>query len=70
MGTGLALTDRDHGKREGDAPGGVTMFPLPSEVAARLRPFFLDKKSGNISLNVQHGRILGLRVEEIFSVKP
>ena len=67
MRDGLALAKSDHGKRDGPGgpgPGSVTTFPLPVEVADRLRAFLLDKSSGNFELNIKDGAIRGFRVTE------
>ncbi|GEM_PF-5424784 len=42
---------------------------IPDEVWDVLARFLLDRKTGNIKLNVKDGRILGYHVEEICKVK-
>ena len=44
-----------------------TIFPLA--VWEKLQEFVLDKRTGNISINVKDGKVLGVRVEELLSVK-
>lgn len=46
----------------------MTLFPLPTEFAERLRAFILDKQSGNIQLNIRQGVILGFHVNEVHSL--
>jgi len=46
------------------------MMPLPKQVADELRAFLVDNLSGNVTLNIQKGLILGLKVERIVSLKP
>lgn len=46
----------------------MILFPLPYEVAERLRTFILDKQSGNIQLNIRQGVILGFHVNEVHSL--
>ena len=42
---------------------------LPEKLRLQLAQFLLDKKTGNIVLNIKEGQILGFRIEELFSVK-
>ena len=42
---------------------------VPVKVAEALRDFILDKRTGNVVLNIKDGIILGLRVEVITSFK-
>jgi hypothetical protein len=42
---------------------------LPEKLRLQLAQFLLDKKTGNIVLNVKEGQILGFKVEELFSIK-
>jgi hypothetical protein len=46
----------------------VTPFPLPVEIVNRLQQFFLDRKSGNIQLNIRQGVILGFHVNEVHTL--
>ncbi len=41
---------------------------LPIAVEERIRAFLVDKRTGNVQLNIKDGRILGLRIEEIVSL--
>lgn len=43
------------------------IIPLP--LYRFLNRFLLDRKTGNVTLNVRDGQILGYRVEEIHSLK-
>lgn len=48
----------------------IESFPtLPAEVYAILHRFLLDRKTGNVKLNIKEGRVLGYQVEEIVSLK-
>jgi len=38
---------------------------LPERVALAVNQFILDRKTGNVVLNIRHGEVLGARVEEI-----
>ena len=49
----------------GTGAGGM----IPDEVWEVLARFMLDRKTGNIKLNVKEGRILGYHVEEICKIK-
>lgn len=42
---------------------------IPSRALHKIRDFLLDRKTGNIKLNVKDGRVLGIHVEEIESLK-
>ncbi len=42
---------------------------IPDEVWDAFARFMLDRKTGNIKLNIKDGRILGYHVEEICKVK-
>jgi hypothetical protein len=44
------------------------LFPLPAEVAERLKQFILDKASGNIQLNIRQGSVLGFHVNEVHTL--
>ncbi len=49
----------------GTGAGGM----IPGEVWDAFARFMLDRKTGNIKLNIKDGRILGYHVEEICKVK-
>ncbi len=42
---------------------------LPKQFATAMREFLTNGCTGNLKLNVKDGRILGLHVEEIISLK-
>ncbi len=42
---------------------------LPKQFATAMREFLANGCTGNLKLNVKNGRILGLHVEEIISLK-
>lgn len=49
------------------------MLPVPLACMQDMKPFLLDKRSGNITLNVQNGLIRGWRVEligDVLKLKP
>lgn len=45
------------------------IFVLPASVGRRIADFLLDKKTGNIKINVKDGQILGLHIEGIYPVR-
>jgi hypothetical protein len=46
--------------------GGV---PLPAKVEQMLKQFLLDRKTGNVRINVKDGRVLGVHLEEIVVIR-
>ncbi len=42
---------------------------LPKQFATAMREFLANGCTGNLKLNVKNGRVLGLHVEEIISLK-
>ena len=42
---------------------------LPDSLALALAKFLLDKRSGNVTVQIKEGRILGFKTEEIVSIK-
>ncbi len=42
---------------------------VPEKIMLRLREFLVDRKTGNLQLNVRNGHILGLTIEEKVSFK-
>ena len=38
---------------------------LPDKIIEPIRDFLLDKRTGNIKLNIKDGEILGIHIEEI-----
>ena len=38
---------------------------LPDEIIGPISDFLLDKRTGNITLNIKDGKILGFHIEEI-----
>lgn len=43
---------------------------LPGQVAAALRKFLSEGRTGNITLNIKDGKILGAHINEIITIKP
>ncbi len=41
---------------------------LPKVLDEKVRAFLVDKRTGNVQINIKDGRILGLRIEEIVSI--
>jgi hypothetical protein len=48
---------------------GAPKLVVAKEVAETISQFMLDRKTGNVVLNIKDGRIMGLRVEELVKVK-
>lgn len=48
---------------------GVFDLALPRELTERIQEFLLDKRTGNVRLNIRDGEILGFHIEEIITVK-
>lgn len=46
----------------------ITLVVDP-EAAEEVNRFFLDKRTGNLTFNVKDGRILGLRIEKVLTVR-
>lgn len=44
-------------------------LPLPAKVEEVLRQFILDRKTGNVRINVKDGRVLGVHLEEIVVIR-
>jgi len=42
---------------------------VAKDVAEAISQFMLDRRTGNVVLNIKDGQIMGLRVEEIVRVK-
>ena len=42
---------------------------LPADAWASIKKFVLDKKTGNLTLKIRDGVVLGARVEELLSFK-
>jgi hypothetical protein len=42
--------------------------PVPPSVAAALSKFLADAKTGNFTINVKDGKIMGARCEELIRV--
>ncbi len=47
------------------APQGLTLV-LPPESRAALARFLSERSTGNVTLNVKDGKILGTKIEAIF----
>ena len=50
-------------------PGTGASNMIPDDVWAVFARFMLDRKTGNIKLNIKDGQILGYHVEEICKVR-
>ena len=48
--------------------GKPNFFTLPIPVIINLGNFLLDKRTGNVRINIKDGRILGYHSEEIVSL--
>ena len=46
----------------------VDSLDLPLKVVDALHEFFLDRATGNVTLNIKDGRVLGFHVERIVSL--
>ena len=56
----------DHGVlRTIDRPSDMDNWRVPGHIAERITEFLLDRRTGNIKLNIRKGEILGAHVEEI-----
>jgi len=64
-----AVTKINPARRVDPHPVGGVSGMIPDEVWDVLARFLLDRKTGNIKLNVKDGRILGYHVEEFCKVK-
>lgn len=42
---------------------------MPTCVIDRLKQFMLDKKTGNVTLNIKEGKILGFHILEIVPIE-
>jgi hypothetical protein len=45
---------------------GYVVIPIP--IWQRLETFLLDRRSGNVTLNIRDGQILSARVEDVVTV--
>lgn len=43
---------------------------MPAPLVERLFQFLLDKRTGNVQINVLEGRVTGFHVEEIVRLRP
>ena len=48
----------------------IETIRLPGQVAAALRKFLSECRTGNVTLNIKDGRILGAHINEFISIKP
>jgi len=48
----------------------IETIRLPGQVAAAVHKFLSECRTGNVTLNIKDGKILGAHVNEIISVKP
>ena len=44
--------------------------PIPPEITMAVAKFLPEGRTGNVTLNIKDGKILGAHVNEIISVKP
>ncbi len=44
--------------------------PIPPEITTAVAKFLSEGRTGNVTLNIKDGKILGAHVNEIISVKP
>ncbi len=63
------VTKIDPARRLALYPGTGAGGMIPDEVWDAFARFMLDRKTGNIKLNIKDGRILGYHVEEICQIK-
>ena len=63
------VTNIDASRRLALHPGIGAGGMIPDEIWEVFARFLLDRKTGNIKLNIKDGRILGYHVEEICKVK-
>ena len=63
------VTKIDAARRLALHPGIGAGGMIPDEIWEVFARFLLDRKTGNIKLNIKDGRILGYHVEEICKVK-
>jgi hypothetical protein len=47
----------------------VLISHLPPAAVLKISQFLLDNMTGNVTLNVQRGRVLGFKVEEIVHLR-
>ena len=63
----LPVTKIDPARRAAPHHGAGGM--IPDEVWRVFARFMIDRKTGNIKLNIKDGRILGYHVEEICKIE-
>lgn len=44
--------------------------PIPFEITVAVAKFLSEGRTGNVTLNIRDGKILGAHVNEIISIKP
>ena len=44
--------------------------PIPPEITMAVAKFLAEGRTGNVTLNIKDGKILGAHVNEIISVRP
>ena len=54
---------------DGNWPHLKPQFSIPETYALAIGQFLLDRKTGNVVLNIKDGRVMGLRVEELVRLK-
>ena len=60
----------NHRNEKGERPPSFGMNDtIPPAFMERITQFVLDRRTGNIQLNIKNGEILGLHIEEIIALK-
>jgi len=52
-----------------DGPDPPPPVAIPAKVEQMLKQFLLDRKTGNVRINVKDGRVLGVHLEEIVVIR-
>ena len=63
------VTKIDTARRLALQPGTGATSMIPDDIWEVFARFMIDRKTGNIRLNIKDGRILGYHVEEICKLK-
>ena len=61
----MSLRQNDGVLRTIVRPSVLENWRVPGHIAERITAFLLDRRTGNIKLNIRNGEILGAHVEEI-----
>ena len=60
----------NHRNKKGEMPPESAMNnAIPVVLMGRITQFVLDRRTGNIQLNIKDGEILGIHIEEIIALK-